>query len=941
MGIYDSTPSSYLWVSTAGDNNSDGSMGSPLATIQEALDQAAPGTAILVQEGDYRENVKFPRSGTEDAPIWLVSVDGPGKATITPQNENVSTVLGRGTDNIAVKDFAINGADNANGIEFTQSGIDFTNLVKNILIEGNTVYEAGIDGIKIAQTENIDVIGNLVIGGKEEGIDFVTVWNGTVAQNEVRDVQGTTGISIKGGSNNLTVEQNYVHDVAVDGISIGGWTDANLFQIFDGFEASNITVQSNYVENVEKRPLNFLAAQDSIVTNNFLDPNNDYFTIVNIEGDNNGFVSRNLTITDNTVTKEDWLHIAPGHDKGHAIDGNEVGYIERDQVGLDAYEPSNLIWLSTSSQEPEPEPSDPDQETIEDLDNNLVAGWQFEKDFQNVSDAIVTDHQDTWQIDQGTIEFTFSTKDPGKLQGLVSKDASFFGNGGHLTAWVEDDKLIVRLQDDAGSYFVETAKGDIDPDVDHLVAISFGDNGLKLYLDGTLIDENPYTGGLGANMEPFVFGASAVHSGDGMANNLANPLDGSISNVSLFNLQTAAPDEGGEDVVTDDRDDGNDDPTEDVITAFQINQAFSNLGDALVADHQDSWSIDQGSIDFTFKTLDPQKTQGIVSKDALFFGNGGHFTAWIEDSKLIVRLQDEGESYIVQTETGSIERGVDNDVTVSFGDNGLKLFFNGALVDSNPYKGGLGDNEEPFVFGASAVYSDDESANKLAFALEGSIGDVTIRQEQTYADDSIDPDTGSGLVSSLQLDLAFNEIGDSLVLDHEAPWQIDEGSIEFVFSTSDPGKTQGIISKDAYFYGSGGHFTSWIEDEKLIVRLQSNDASHTVETARGSLQSDIDNHAIVSFGEGGLKLIFNGELADTNPYTGGIGDNEEPLVLGASAAFSDDESANDLRDSLDGTIKSVAIYDRAVSDDALAIIVDDQFTTEHHSLLDVFDELSA
>jgi len=64
-------------------------------------------------------------------------------------------------------------------------------------------------------------------------------------------------------------------------------------------------------------------------------------------------------------------------------------------------------------------------------------------------------------------------------------------------------------------------------------------------------------------------------------------------------------------------------------------------------------------------------------------------------------------------------------------------------------------------------------------------------------------------------------------------------------------------------------------------------------------------------------------------------------VLGASATYSDDESANDLRDSLDGTIKSVAIYDRAVSDDALAIIVDDQFTTEHHSLLDVFDELSA
>ena len=313
-----------FWVSPDGSDDSDGTSSSPLATIQEAADRATPGTAVLVRAGDYRENIKIPVSGTEDQPIWFVSVDGPGSANITPANQNVATILGRGTDNIIIKDFAIDGADNRSGIEFTQSGVDFTNLVKNIVIDGNTIYDAGIDGIKIAQTENIQVIGNRISGGSEEGIDFVTVWNATVAHNEVSGTQGPGGIVVKGGSNDILIEKNYVHDTAVDGIIVGGWTDAELFQIFQGFQARDITVSENVVENVGKRPLNFLAAQDSTATNNFLNPNNDYFTIVNIEGDNLGLISRNLTITENTVTKNEWIYVTPGHGDGHTIQDNRI-----------------------------------------------------------------------------------------------------------------------------------------------------------------------------------------------------------------------------------------------------------------------------------------------------------------------------------------------------------------------------------------------------------------------------------------------------------------------------------------------------------------------------------------------------------------------------------------------------------------------------------------
>ena len=900
MSIIESTPTSFLWVSPDGFDSNDGSSSSPLATIQAAADRAAPGTAVLVRAGEYRENIKIPSSGTEDQPIWFVSVDGAGEANVKPQDQNLATFLGRGTDNIIIKDFAIDGADNRSGIEFTQSGVDFTNLVKNIVIEGNIIYDAGIDGIKIAQTENIQVIGNKISGGREEGIDFVTVWNATIAHNEVEDTQGPGGIVVKGGSNAIVIENNYVHDTAVDGIIVGGWTDAELFQIFQGFEASQITVRENVVEDVGKRPLNFLAAQDSTATNNFLDPNNDYFTIVNIEGDNLGLVSRDLTITDNTVTKENWIFVTPGHDQGHVIQNNSLGQSHTNLVGPEHQLSSQPTWLSNirkAKADPTTDSSQPDDN--DQIELGLITSLQLDQAFNDLGDAVIMDHQNQWQLDQGTIEFTFSTNDATQAQGILSKDATFFGEGGHLTARVEDEKLIVRLQSEKESYTVETGEGSIRNGEDHHVAVSFGSEGLKLIFDGDLVDSNDYAGGLAGNREPLVLGASAVFSDDLQANRLTEALDGTIKDVAIYDYQQPH-----------DEDEAPDDTGSNLITSLQLDQAFNDLGDAVIMDHQNQWQLDQGTIEFTFSTNDATQAQGILSKDATFFGEGGHLTARVEDEKLIVRLQSEKESYTVETGEGSIRNGEDHHVAVSFGSEGLKLIFDGDLVDSNDYAGGLAGNREPLVLGASAVFSDDLQANRLTEALDGTIKDVAIYDyQQPHDEDEAPDDTGSNLITSLQLDQAFNDLGDAVIMDHQNQWQLDQGTIEFTFSTNDATQAQGILSKDATFFGEGGHLTARVEDEKLIVRLQSEKESYTVETGEGSIRNGEDHHVAVSFGSEGLKLIFDGDLVDSNDYAGGLAGNREPLVLGASAVFSDDLQANRLTEALDGTIKDVAIYD--------------------------------
>jgi hypothetical protein len=59
------TPSTILHVNGAAPSGGDGAVNAPFNTIQAAVNQASPGTQILVADGLYHEAVTFPASGTE------------------------------------------------------------------------------------------------------------------------------------------------------------------------------------------------------------------------------------------------------------------------------------------------------------------------------------------------------------------------------------------------------------------------------------------------------------------------------------------------------------------------------------------------------------------------------------------------------------------------------------------------------------------------------------------------------------------------------------------------------------------------------------------------------------------------------------------------------------------------------------------------------------
>jgi hypothetical protein len=95
-------------VAPDGDDNNPGTAESPWRTIQHAADTAEPGHTVCVGEGSYAEDVRFSRSGTEDAPITFAVAPG---ETATIQGTPEALTLTQGTSYLRVIGFSVRDFD--------------------------------------------------------------------------------------------------------------------------------------------------------------------------------------------------------------------------------------------------------------------------------------------------------------------------------------------------------------------------------------------------------------------------------------------------------------------------------------------------------------------------------------------------------------------------------------------------------------------------------------------------------------------------------------------------------------------------------------------------------------------------------------------------------------------------------------------------------------
>ena len=376
---------------------------------------------------------------------------------------------------------------------------------------------------------------------------------------------------------------------------------------------------------------------------------------------------------------------------------------------------------------------------------NLVATFEAEGDFNGYSEYDMEDHEDEFMLRNGTIEATFNADDTSGTQSIFAKDHTGFHDGGHVNMYLDGDQLVVRLQSDDQSYYVKTAAGAIEANTDYQASFSFGEGGMKLYLDGEEVDTESYTGGLDSssggsgNESKMVIGATNwLSSNDEATNNIVNHFNGTIGTVKIYDaaltssevaaaagIEPAEVVEEGPNPVTQ--------SGATRIASFQPEEDFNGSNEYDLEAHEDEYMLRNGSIEATFNVDDTSGKQSIFAKDHSGYTDGGHVNMYLDGDQLVVRYQSDTTSYYVKSADGAIDANTDYHATFSFGEEGMKLYLDGEEIDTDSYTGGMDSssggsgNESSIVIGATNWGSTNDAAtNSISNYLNGTIGVVNI-----------------------------------------------------------------------------------------------------------------------------------------------------------------------------------------------------------------------
>ncbi|MBT0586880.1 LamG domain-containing protein [Alteromonas oceanisediminis] len=413
--------------------------------------------------------------------------------------------------------------------------------------------------------------------------------------------------------------------------------------------------------------------------------------------------------------------------------------------------------------------------------------------FQGTGDIITIPHTDDYFLDQGAISFwfnvpdlNFSNRSSAGGMGILSKDANGTGAGGHLTFWVgADGSLRARHQGTNQSATVRI-NNVISENTWHHVAYTWGPQGMYLYVNaGTPGSNTGFTSGLGRSREPIVLGGNAWTSSENSSpsSELTDLFKGQIDDLKLFDQslnsnQVATLYGLTEDTCTEC-------VTEPVLTAHwpldlcsvtgadgeivdivansngttlgnvkAINDGircqagrFGGNGGHLNIPHTEAMALRTGSISFWVKAPRYNVSNardlggmGLISKDSSGTDDGGQFTIWVDTAGTVrVRHEDNRNEYFVTAQTSDrLKSDVWHHVVYSFGREHMRLFIDGDLSQVNTaFSGGIADNIEPLIVGATARLSGDgeSTLTQLRDFFGGEIDDIRLFEHELAAAD--------------------------------------------------------------------------------------------------------------------------------------------------------------------------------------------------------------
>lgn len=172
---------------------------------------------------------------------------------------------------------------------------------------------------------------------------------------------------------------------------------------------------------------------------------------------------------------------------------------------------------------------------------NNIAGAAT--DFDGMDDYMVIPDDPAWQLTDGTIQlwakvedddFDGTVADEG-MQTIFSRDESNHSNGDiYLDA--QGDDLTVRIQGTNGGTL--TATNVLSADTWHQINVSFGTNGLEIWVDGTMVANDPtITRGIDGINAPWTIGGWSQTFAGGLPTDTTTFFDGDIAEFAIFDSQ--------------------------------------------------------------------------------------------------------------------------------------------------------------------------------------------------------------------------------------------------------------------------------------------------------------------------------------------------------------------------------------------------------------------
>ncbi len=285
------SPTSEIHVATDGSNQSgDGTPGNPYATLQFAISQATPGSAVIIHEGTYAGgNFISGVAGTPSAPIWIGGAAGEGRPVIDGGNTGLQMSRAK---YVVLHDLEVrNAADN--GVNFDDGGDVADPLAAHHLVFQNlSIHDIGgsgnQDALKLSGLYDFWVLdcafaragGN----GSGSGIDQVGCHRGLIAGCTFFQMSGSA-FQLKGGTTDIEVRWCRITDGGRRAFNIGGSTGFQFFRpplstTMPNVEARDIRIVGNVIEG-SVASLAYVGAVNCVVANNtIITPGNWLFRIL-------------------------------------------------------------------------------------------------------------------------------------------------------------------------------------------------------------------------------------------------------------------------------------------------------------------------------------------------------------------------------------------------------------------------------------------------------------------------------------------------------------------------------------------------------------------------------------------------------------------------------------------------------------------------------------